>query len=286
MAPPSSGPFPTPRITVRFLGRVPRLVAIDVDGTLLTCAHDLSPATLAAVARVRSRGVDVVLASSRGPSALEPVLRRLGLTAPSVFVASQGAVTGSYGLDGALHVIDRRPMPPESVHPVIDAARDAGIAVSWFAGARWFVSAVDHTIEEEARIVGVSPEQRDLWSEEDGPDKLMLIGPTPDLTTLRAIAAALPAGLRAQVSNPTYLEITRSDVDKADAVRRYCASTGIAASDVVALGDGPNDLGLFAFAGTSVAPASARPEVVAAATFVTRGNDDDGVAAALAVLVP
>lgn len=54
----------------------------------------------------------------------------------------------------------------------------------------------------------------------------------------------------------------------------------------MAIGDGPNDLGLFALAGTSVAPANARPEVMAAATWTTRSNDDDGVAWALSVLIP
>ena len=63
-------------------------------------------------------------------------------------------------------------------------------------------------------------------------------------------------------------------------------AAGHRAATTVAIGDGPNDLGLFAFAGTSVAPANARPEVAAAATWSTRSNDDDGVAWALSVLVP
>jgi len=84
--------------------------------------------------------------------------------------------------------------------------------------------------------------------------------------------------LRAQISNPTYLEITRADVDKAMAVAEYCRTIGIGASDVLAIGDGPNDLAVFAFAGVSVAPANARPEVLAAADIVTASNDEDGVA--------
>ena len=55
---------------------------------------------------------------------------------------------------------------------------------------------------------------------------------------------------------------------------------------MVAIGDGPNDLGLFTYAGTSVAPANARPEVLAAADWITTSNDDDGVGHAVALLVP
>lgn len=278
---------PGPRPIAEAAGlRPPRLVALDVDGTLLTSDHRLSPATVDAVRRVRRRGVEVVLASSRGACALAPVALRLGLTAPAVVVASQGAVTGVFTADGALRALEQATIPVPLAREVVSSARAAGLAVNWYAGMSWLVSAVDAGVANEARIVGVEPVVRDLLAEEAGPEKLMLVAPASGLGALRSIAAGLPAGLRAQVSNPTYLEITRADVDKAEAVRRHCERLDIAPDDVVAIGDGPNDLGLFALAATSVAPASARAEVLAAATFVTSSNDDDGVARALAVLVP
>ena len=88
-----------------------RLVAIDVDGTLLTSRHEVTPATAAAIERVRRAGVEVVLTTSRPPRALWPILRALGLTEPAVFIASQGALTGCYSADGQLRVLDRQPMP-------------------------------------------------------------------------------------------------------------------------------------------------------------------------------
>jgi Cof subfamily protein (haloacid dehalogenase superfamily) len=260
---------------------------IDVDGTLLTSRHEVGPAAAAEIRRVRRAGVDVLLASSRGPRAMRPVLDAVGLTDGAVFVASQGAFTGSYDSAGRLATVDRRPAPLPAARAVVAAAVAAGLAVSWYAADRWLVSHVDATIEREARVVHDTPEVADLLREDAAPDKLMIVAPTPgDLEVLRGLARTLPAELLAQVSNPTYLEITRRDVDKAAWVRQHCARRGIDPSAVVAIGDGPNDLGLFAFAGTSVAPASARPEVAAAATWLTRGNDDDGVAWALSVLAP
>jgi hydroxymethylpyrimidine pyrophosphatase-like HAD family hydrolase len=124
-------------------------------------------------------------------------------------------------------------------------------------------------------------------AEHDAPDKIMIIArDETDLDVLRDLARELPSGLRAQVSNPTYLEVTHRDVDKSSAVRRYCTKHGIDPAAVVAIGDGPNDLGLFAYVGTSVAPANAREEVLAAADWITRSNDDDGVAWALEALSP
>jgi Cof subfamily protein (haloacid dehalogenase superfamily) len=270
--------------TVRLPAR-PALVVVDLDGTLLTSTHEVTAATVTEVRRVRASGVDVLPASSRGPRAMLPVLRALGL--PAEFVGSQGAFVGSYDVDGDLQPHVRRSAPLGAARTAVAAATAAGLAVSWFTADRWLVSHVDATVEREAGVVHDVPEVADLLAQHEGPDKLMIIARTPDdLPALRALARDLPATLDAQVSNPTYLEITGRGVDKAAAVRAYCTRRGIAAAGVVAMGDGPNDLGLLAFAGTGVAPANARPEVAAAATWVTRSNDDDGVAWALRVLVP
>jgi Cof subfamily protein (haloacid dehalogenase superfamily) len=265
----------------------PALVVLDVDGTVLTSAHEVGAATAAQVRRVRRAGVEVLLASSRGPRAMLPVLTALGLTDGAEFVGTQGALTAGYDAAGALHVRDRRPAPVDAARAVVAAATGAGLAVGWYAGDRWLVSHVDPTIEREAWVVDDTPEVADLAAQTSGPDKLMIIAPAPsEVAVLRRLAAALPAELTAQISNPTYLEITHRGVDKASAVARWCARRGIAAARMIAIGDGPNDLGLFVLAGTSVATANARPEVAAAATWSTRSNDDDGVAWALEVLVP
>jgi Cof subfamily protein (haloacid dehalogenase superfamily) len=264
----------------------PDLVVIDVDGTLLTSAHEVTAATARAVGRVRRRGVEVLLASSRGAGAMHPVVDALGLADGAAFVGSQGGLTACYD-GGELHVLERHPAPVAAARAVVAAATAEGLAVGWYAAERWLVSQVDATIAREARVVHDTPEVADLLTETAEPDKLLVIAPPGrDPEVLRRLASGLPPELTAQISNPTYLEVTRRGVDKASAVRSWCARRGIAADTVVAIGDGPNDLGLFAVSGTSVAPANARPEVAAAATWMTRANDDDGVAWALLVLAP
>ena len=217
---------------------------------------------------------------------MAPILRLLRLTHPTAFVGSQGAMTGSYEARGGLRIIDRQPMPIDLARNVVQCATAAGIAVSWFTGPHWYVSSIDHTIEQEAKIVHCTPQVRDLLTQDSAPDKLLLISPSQEATPLERLAVDLPYGLVAQVSDPTYLEVTRYDVDKASAVRKFCETKGIQAAEVVAIGDGPNDLGLFAFAGVSIAPVNARPQVLQAASFLTRSNDDDGVAYALTTLLP
>ena len=263
----------------------PRLVVLDVDGTLLTTDHRVTPATTGALADVRARGIGVLLATSRGPVALPAVLQQVALLAPEIFIASQGAVTGRYRPCGELEILDQRPAPVQPARQLVDRALDVGLSVSWFSGDRWLVSHVDAMVEAEVRAVGAVPEVRDLFAEARGPDKIMLMVPPGQLESLRRITATIPEGLVAQTSGPNFLEITGTDVSKGTDVRAYCHDHRIALDTVVAMGDGLNDLPLFEAAGTTVAPENARPEVLDAATFVTRSNDEDGVAHALRCLL-
>lgn len=258
----------------------PALVAVDIDGTVLTSRHEVTDAVAEAVAHVRARGVTVLPVTSRYPRALWPILVRLGLVEPVEFVASQGGLTGAYTRDGRLRVVERRSIPVDLAWAAAREALRAGLAVSWYTSEDWFVSEVDDEVAREAEVVGFDPVVVDVLDLAAAPDKLLLIGQDAE-----ALAALMPAGLCAQTSNPTYLEITGDGVDKGSALRAYCDRHGIPPASVVAFGDGMNDLLMFGVAGTSVAPANARPEVLAAATFVTASNDEDGVARALRILL-
>ena len=259
-----------------------RLVAIDVDGTLLNGRHEVTSGTAAAIDRARGLGAEVVLTSSRPPRALWPILEGLALVEPAVFVASQGALTGSYSPSGELRILDRRPMPVALAREVATAGDAAGASVNWYAAERWLVPRVDDLIRQEVAIVGCAPEVADLAIEPEGPDKILLLARAVDITAM----VAVPEGLVALASTPTHLEITRADVDKAGALASLCARRGITPAEVVAIGDGRNDLGMLAFAGVAVAPANAHAEVLAVADLVTTSNEEDGVARALARLLP
>lgn len=259
-----------------------RLVAIDVDGTLLNSRHEVSGANAEAIDRVRRAGVDLVLTTSRPPRALWPILEGLALIEPALFIASQGALTGSYSADGHLRVIDRHPMPVRLAQQVAAAGAAAGMSVNWYAAERWLVPHLDDRIHVESAIVGCAPEVADLSAETDGPDKILLLTDALDIADL----VTVPEGLVALASTPTHLEVTGADVDKGAALGRVCALRGIAAGEVMAIGDGRNDLGMLAFAGVAVAPANAHPAVLAAADLITASNDADAVAGALARLVP
>lgn len=258
-----------------------RVAAIDVDGTLLDSRHRLSGASRAAVRAAREAGMKVVLASSRTPAAMWPILRELHLLAPAVFVASQGAVTGAYRNDGRLQLHKRNSIPLAEAQRVVRVATSLGLTANWFTCNEWTVSHVDEHVRREASVVGLKPRLKDFSRISDPPDKLMFMVGPDETHRLAQLAGMLPGSVTAQLSNPTYLEVTNRGVDKGSTLQELCQGWNLRAEDVVAIGDGPNDLGMFGFAATSIAPANARQAVLAAATFVTSSNDDDGVALAL-----
>jgi len=258
-----------------------RLFAVDVDGTLLTSSHEVTDGVRAAVGIALQRGAQILLTTSRPPRAVWPILRRLGLLSPSAFIGSQGGIIGSYTQEGELVILERHPMTLEHAQEVVAAATVVGLAVNWFAGEEWFVSELTRDVRREAQIVGCEPEVVDLGTLTAAPEKLLVIAPPDAVDRLVAVSATLPSGVRAQTSNPSYLEITDAGVDKAAALQDFCDARGITAGEVVAMGDGMNDLGMLRFAGTAVAPSNARDAVRAEAHLITSSNDDDGVAHAL-----
>ena len=262
-----------------------RLCVLDVDGTILNSHHEVTDRTRAAVHDAQSAGLEVLLATSRGPAALKPVLDDLRAPAGTPFVASQGALLGSFSEDGRLDIIAHRPAPFDHALAIADLAGALGLSVSWYSRASWLVGAVDPAVEREAVITHSTPTVADLERQTEGPDKLMIIAARDQFELLHHVRKTLGTGLRGQISNPTYLEVTAADVDKASAVLHYSGTRGYRPSQVMVMGDGPNDLGMFSVAGISVAPANASPEVLGAADVVSPSNDEDGVAYVLTRII-
>lgn len=262
-----------------------RLLALDVDGTVLNSRHRVSTATRAAITDALECGIQIVLASSRGPAALGTVLADLPSLASKPFIASQGGLIGRFGLAGELDVRRHTPAPLDAARAVVKAAVRRGISVSWYTESTWFVSSVDAHVKREAAITRTVPTVADLVALSAPPSKLMLIAPAANILSLEQLAQAVPASLQAQFSNPNYLEITARGVDKGSALRAHMADRGIKREQAAAIGDGLNDLAMFEAVGIRVAPANARPTVLERANVQVRSNDEDGPAALMQQLV-
>jgi HAD superfamily hydrolase (TIGR01484 family) len=251
-----------------------RLVASDLDGTLLRPDETVSDRTRRAVAAARDAGITVVLVTGRPPRSIGRLAERVGVG--GIAICANGAVV--WDLDQGT-MLDYSPMAAELaarlVHDLrqaipgvlfaVELEREFGREGGWGDGLR---PAPPEALEADALELITGPVT-----------KLLARHPTLPFEEVaerarRAIgddAVATWAGLR-------LVEISAAGVTKASALERLCRRLGIAASEVVAVGDMDNDLAMLEWAGTAVAVANATQDVLDAADEVTAANTDDGVA--------
>jgi HAD superfamily hydrolase (TIGR01484 family) len=257
---------------------LPRLVATDLDGTLLRSDGTIDPRTRRAMAAIEARGIPVVLCTARPSRVLARLAQETGHHGTAV--CSNGSVICD--LHGE-RVLDTFPFAVEAAREVVTRLR------ATLPDATWAVERRD-VFAHEPRYVPHWPVPDDtIVAELDAllevaPLQMMVRHPWLTGDELVAHARELLADL-AELSHSSaaeaLLEIGAAGVSKASGLAVLCARQGIDPGEVLAFGDMPNDLAMLQWAGRSVAVANAHPEVIATADEVTNSNDEGGVARVL-----
>ena len=258
------------------------LVAIDVDGTLLNSRGELSADVEAAIREARQQGIDVTLVSGRGRLPLSPWLRRLAIDRP--YIGSGG----SYIADPVSgEVIAHNPLTRENAALIVGLARAARVGVFFEEPDRLIGEAGGDVMRDIRALAGVEVFQaQDILQETSvAPNKIFLVGEHQTLVPIENELRRRNGSLHLTYSEPIYLEITRSGVNKGSALRQLADHLGIRLERIAVIGDGGNDVSMFEVAGLAVAMGNAAPEVQAAADVVAPTNDAGSVAWALRELI-
>ncbi len=271
----------------------PRLVALDIDGTLLKWVdggrvdyEQIAPRVHDVVHRALDAGVHVVLASGRSPHSMTGIadlLRLRGQPLDGVedrlwVVASNGAVIFRYRVGERMEVVHEETFDAApAVRAVLQARPEALVAVEE-RGVGYRVSGPF----PEGELVGelIPSEVDDLVSR---PVSRVIIR-EPNATAEDFVALAAGLGLHGTdyvVGWTAWLDLTPVGVSKASGVDHVCRELGLTAADVLAVGDGRNDIEMLEWAGRGVAMGQAVEEVREAADHVTAEVYDDGVAVEL-----
>jgi Cof subfamily protein (haloacid dehalogenase superfamily) len=280
-----------------------RLLALDIDGTLLDSHGRVPPANLAAIARAIAAGVEVSLATGRRYDFARPIFEQL--PAPLTLILSNGAIVKTR--DGvtlmrrllprevARAVLARVPQHRDSAAVVFDRRREGQVvfeAIDWehplhhrfFASNRPFLSEVaplEACLTEDpiqVMFTGGCVAMRTVFDDLRAP-----------LTT-RAPGASDTADYSVALTEYEHRDFSLVDVvqagcSKGTALREWSERQGYRREEVMAMGDNLNDLEMLEFAGRPVLMGNALPELKARGWAITATNDDDGVARAIETFV-
>ena len=251
----------------------PKAVALDIDGTLLDQRETIAPAVLDAVRRTCAQ-VPVILATGRSWHGTEPVARLLGLS-EGLVVCSNGARTLTFP---AGDVLDERTFDATTViASVREHAPTALMAVEEHgAGHRVTGHFPDGDLTGDIRVV---------TEDELAPEPVTrLIIRDPERSEADFVELAERLGLHGVsyfVGWTAWLDIAPEGVDKSTGLKVALAQLDLHAGDLLAIGDGRNDIEMLQYAGHGVAMGAAPDEVKLAADETTKSVQDDGAAAIL-----
>ena len=255
----------------------PRLIATDLDGTLLRDDKTVSPRTVAALAAAEAAGIEVFFVTGRPARWMGVVSEHLA--SHGMAIVGNGAAVFDLRA-GAL--IEAFPLPESDALAVAHALREA-VPGTAFAVERTTVFRREPGYEAlEPDGPGACAPIEELLAQDRSQPILKLLAKHPSIDPDDFLAAALTvAGPHAEItrsSETALLEISGAGVSKATTLAKCCAERGVTAAEVVAFGDMPNDQAMLSWAGTSYAVANAHPHVLAATRFHTASNEEDGVA--------
>ena len=258
-----------------------RLIAIDLDGTLLTPPPQkaITPRTLRTLWDATAAGLQLIITTGQTLAVLQHVCAELPLRGPQII--ENGAVVADFASGRLLH---EQLLPRELILPALMAARELGLHRAYHTHERVYVDRGTPRASTWYRPpLAPAIEIDDVASLYPRPCiKVAAVGERETLVEKRRRLEARFAG-QLFVTQSAYdlLEMLHPAVSKGNALRMIAADLGIAPEEVVAIGDNYNDISMLRFAGLGVAMGNAPDEVREAAEYVTLSNAQEGVAAVI-----
>ena len=282
-----------------------RLIAIDMDGTILSPDHSISTKNKEMILQAQSKGIEVLIATGRGFSEAIKPLQNEGLTVPYI------CLNGAEVRDAEGQLISATHLEEHNIEKITTILEASSIEYQLFIDKIVYTLDIENPInafiqlsEASGQIPPVEDIRKEIMGQvaegsliqidsfknlinERGSEIYKVFATSynrEDLDIARAALQLIP-GLAISSSGAGNIEITNINAQKGIAVENYAESKGIAMKDVMAIGDNYNDLSMMVRAGRAVAMANAPSEIKAACTHVTESNANDGVGLAIETIL-
>ena len=261
-----------------------RLIALDLDDTLLTDGLIITPRTKNAIRAAREQGIVVTLATGRMFSSALPYALELALDAP--LIVYQGAMIAM--ADG--RVLSHRTMDKQVCIELLAFLASLGCHVNVYHEDKLYIEQSSPEAERYGKTIRANfhivPNLLAMMEEKTlGATKFAVLA---DAARVKEISAALGLSFGGRISQvaskPNFLEIGRPDAGKGAALAEMAAGLHIGQEQIMAIGDSPNDTDMITYAGWGVVMANGDDAVKGMARWITASNEEEGVAIAIEAL--
>ncbi len=264
-----------------------KLIASDLDDTLLNRDGRISRENKEVIREAVARGITFTLVTGRMFQSALPYALELGLDQELPIICYNGALIKRVSGETLYESF----LAPELAQAVIEFGRERGWTVNAYYNDELYVAAIDQWVEYYASGASVDIKVAGDLVEfiSEGPKrlaKILIPGPREEsLDRVRALQDLLGSQAEVACSKPEYIEITSANTNKGRALKWLVDFFGIKPAEVMAIGDGTNDVSMLQVAGIAVAVGNAAPQAKEAAGYVTSPSWEHGVAKAITELV-
>lgn len=257
-----------------------RMIVLDLDGTLTNSKKEITKRTKEALFEAQRRGIKVVLASGRPTYGIVPLSEELELERYGSYILSfNGAQIRD---EKTKEIIFRQTLPEQTIGQLIDLAEEHKVDFLTYENENIITNnSKNQYVGVEAKINQMPVvEIENMRQHITFPiPKILMVGHGEYMAMVEPkIQSVMNETLSVYRSEPFFLEVMPKGIDKAASLERLLAHTGIKREEMIACGDGFNDLSMIQFAGLGVAMKNAQEVVKQHADYITDSNDEDGVA--------
>mgnify|MGYP003591273747 CR=1 FL=1 len=249
-------------------------IVLDLDGTLLTSKENISKKTKDILYKFMEKGVKIIIATGRTYTSLKPYKDMLGLETPVV------CFNGAKLVDRKEEIIFELPIEEELAKKCIEIAKDMEIHINFYQNEVWYVEEPTKEAQFYKNSSGLDYEIKKIKDFDNYEmTKLLFISENERLLELnRKLEEAVGKSVNKAFSKKYYLELMNKEVNKGETLLKLFDIEGINKENVVAFGDGWNDLEMLQMVGEGVAMGNADEELKKIVGRSCDTNDNDGIA--------
>ncbi|BES65030.1 sugar-phosphatase [Gottschalkiaceae bacterium SANA] len=256
-----------------------KFLALDVDGTLLNSKREVCESTIEMIKEAQEKDVLVTICTGRPVQGAVPFVKMFGLQSPII------AYNGGMIVDSkTMEVLYEQDVSGEDARRIIALGQERETTIIIWSNNQLYVNELNDHVNEYKQLSDVQPIKIQDYEEiiQQGITKLLWIDDVEKIRTYKAdMHTQLQETVNVVISKPHYLEFVDKKVSKGEALKQIGEIYGISRNEMMAIGDGDNDLPMLEYAGLGVAMGNAPDFVKEKVQFVTASNDEDGIAVAI-----